>query len=137
MNRAIERLFYPLPDLRRTWVSRLVWWESRRAIYNVLVGGTGVISLGVVQVFAILPPHPAHLFVPWQAIVLYGVMANVCYTAGWGLDTLMGAVWREEAPEAAPLLFRQGMLFSIGLTLLPVVLAAASWGIRILQVLTR
>jgi hypothetical protein len=39
-------------------------------------------------------------------------------------------------PELGPLLFRQGVFFAVGLTLLPILLAVGSWVVRILITVT-
>mgnify|MGYP006185653499 CR=1 FL=1 len=46
MSSLVETL-YPLPDLRRTPLSMLRWWESRRLRYNLLVGSAGLVTLSV------------------------------------------------------------------------------------------
>jgi hypothetical protein len=37
----LANILYPLPDFRRTHLSRLLWWESRRLTCNRAVGKTG------------------------------------------------------------------------------------------------
>jgi hypothetical protein len=44
----------------------------------------------------------------------------------------MRVLWGEEAPLAGPALFRQGLSFAVGLTLLPIPLACLSWVARLL-----
>lgn len=128
---AVTELFYPLPDYRRTTWSLLAWWESRRLVYNAVVGGTGLVALGLVTLFTSLPPHPIPMAGLWRGVIVYGVLANVCYTGGWVLELAMKRLWGRLAPDAGPMLFRQGLIFSVGLTLLPVVVAGMSWLVRI------
>ena len=42
---ALARLLFPVPDVRRSPSTLLAWWESRRPIYNLIVGGTGLVTL--------------------------------------------------------------------------------------------
>jgi hypothetical protein len=62
------------------------WWESRRPTYNLIVGGAGLLTLGTIEVLSLLPPY-VPLQVPWQLVVVYGVLANVCYSFGFMLET--------------------------------------------------
>lgn len=131
MHSLADRL-YPLPDLRRTPLSLLRWWESRRLLYNGIVGTTGVLTVGALWVLTALPPFSEPL-APGVAAVgaaAYGLMANVCYSMGWGVEMVARWLWGREAPDLGPLLFRQGLIFSVGLTLLPVLVGAAAWVLR-------
>lgn len=132
MSNLVEYL-YPLPDFRRTPMSSLRWWESRRLVFNAAVGAAGMVTASVVTLFALLPPHPATLsFTGMAGIALvYAIAANVCYTLGWPIELLVRRVLGRKEPELGPLLFRQGVFFSVGLTLLPTLLAVVSWVVRI------
>jgi len=132
MSQLVEVL-YPVPDIRRTPLSSLRWWESRRLVYNKAVGAAGLVTLGVVSLFAALPPHPATISLPGMLAMaaVYAIAANGCYTAGWLIESLARTVWGRNAPDIGPLLFRQGLIFSVGLTLLPTILAVLSWVVRI------
>jgi len=130
---ALTRILFPLPDYRRTPASLLRWWESRRLTYNVAVGGAGLVTLGFLGLFTVLPPGlPGPVFV-WRGVVVYAVMANLGYCLGWLAEVAMRAVWREQAPDAGPALFRQGMSFAIGLTLLPIPLMGLTWLVRLVS----
>jgi len=133
---AIEKYFFtPVYHPRSAW-SILKWWESRRPLYNVCVGATGLVSVGAALLLAALPPHN----VPLQAalgdtalgVALYGVLANVCYSLGAPADMLLRRFLGDRAAAAGPVLFRYGFVFSIGLTLLPIPLAALGWLWRLL-----
>ena len=79
---ALARLLFPAPAIRRSPEIIFAWWESRRPTYNLIVGGTGLITLGTIQVLSMLPPHLL-MQVPWQVVVVYGICANVCYSLGF------------------------------------------------------
>jgi len=128
---ALTRVLFPLPDYRRTPLTLLRWWESRRLTYNLFVGGAGLLTLGCLGLFSVLPPGlPGPAFV-WRGVVVYAVLANLGYCLGWAAEMAMRAVWKERAPDAGPALFRQGVAFAVGLTLLPVPMMALSWLVRL------
>ena len=136
MSQLIEQL-YPLPDLRRTPLSTVKWWESRRLYYNRVVGTAGLVTLAGVSILAALPPFSS--LMPWQPLVIapivYGTAANVCYSLGWVAELVARAVWGRRAPDMGPLLFRQGLIFSVGLTLLPMLVMAMVYAARVVAFL--
>ncbi|MEP6732788.1 MAG: hypothetical protein ABJE10_19240 [bacterium] len=127
---ALARLLFPVPARRRTPATLLVWWESRRPTYNLLVGGTGVLTLATLQGLSWLPPHLSFQ-VPWQLVVLYGVTANICYSFGYLFDALLARMFGDEIAPVGPTLFRHGLVFSVGLTLLPI---GVAWGAYLFHV---
>ena len=48
-----------------------------------------------------------------------------------GVEIALQRLWRGRVHPVGPLLFRQGLSFSVGLTLLPVFLASATWVVRL------
>ncbi|HEX5724365.1 MAG TPA: hypothetical protein VFX98_02805 [Longimicrobiaceae bacterium] len=122
MSQLVEVL-HPLPDLRRTPLSSLRWWESRRLLFNKVVGATGLVTLSGVSVFFMLMGEFSVL--PMIAVAAaYGVAANVYYTLGWLIELVARAAWGRQAPDLGPLLFRYGLIFSVGLTRFPLLLVA-------------
>jgi len=120
---------FPPADQRRTTLSLLSWWESRRLTFNAIVGGTGLVTLLVVYFISFIPPS-ARMPLDWRPIAAYAVLANICYTFGWGIEALAQRVWGEKCPKLGPALFRQGVAFSVGLTLLPILLMSFTWVVR-------
>jgi hypothetical protein len=67
------------------------WWESRRVPYNLVLGIAGTFS-GFLALFTAvaastllsvdigIPNSPGFAMI---VVVLYAILANVCYTAGW------------------------------------------------------
>lgn len=125
--KPLTRLLFPLPALRRSPSTLLGWWESRRPAYNAIVGSAGVLTLATMQFIDWLPPHVLRIAVPWQAVVVYGVVANACYSCGFLLEVLCEGLWHGEVAPVGPSLFRQGLIFSVGLTLLPIIPAWMSY----------
>jgi len=127
MSTAIEKYFFtPLYYPRSNW-SVIGWWESRRPLYNVLVGSVGLVSLGV---NALLFPGPPLMFAGFA--LAYGLAANVCYTLGPLADILLRKILGDRAPAVGPAMFRYGLVFSLGLSALPVPIAIAG---KIMQIL--
>ena len=92
-------------------------------MYNAVVGATGVVTLGVANVIE-LSFGNGWFPVPWQAIVAYGLAANVCYTAGWMVENIAEHWLQRPVYGLGPALFRYGLVLTIGVTLLPVGLVA-------------
>jgi hypothetical protein len=134
---TLTEFLYPAPLVRRTPISLLRWWEARRLKYNLMVGATGVFSALTCAALLAAPPHSSTLDVRaiLMGTVAYAVLANVCYSLGWLSEMAARIVWRERAPYMGPLLFRQGLIFSVGLTLFPIILCGMSWVARVVDVL--
>jgi hypothetical protein len=73
----------------------------------------------------VLHPNRGTLLEPGMvlAVLAYALAANACYTLGWMAEVLARALWGREAPDMGPLLFREGLIFSVGLTLFPLLVA--------------
>ena len=124
----LTELLFPLPAHRRTALGILLWWESRRLVYNVIVGATGVVTLAVLTIAVLAAPAsdfgpPA--VTPWIPVLAYGILANVCYTLGPIIEATLEHAWKDRILPIGPALFRQGLAFSIGLTLLPIPIVIA------------
>ena len=128
---ALTRFFFA-PAARPAPWGVLAWWEARRPAYNLVVGAAGLLALVAAYGFGALPPHPAVVRVPWQIVLVYALMANLAYSAGPLADLWARRVGGERWAVVGPTLFRYGFVFAVGLTLMPVVVAAGSWGVRIL-----
>jgi hypothetical protein len=126
----IGDVLFPAPARRRTALGILTWWESRRLLYNLIVGGTGLVSLAFVLLIAAIPPAGLKLWPGWEPIVAYGVLANICFTFGPLIEITAERLWKGRVLPVGPSLFRQGLSFSVGLTLLPIFVASVSWLVR-------
>jgi len=109
------------------------WWESRRVAFNLIVGSAGVLSSLIVGIVALGSSFlvdsdfgtPGSPFVAVFAVMIYAVMANVCYTAGWVAELGIRKAWPEEADRFATLTLALGIVFAVLLTLSPAVLVGA------------
>jgi hypothetical protein len=127
---------FPAAATRRTTWSLLGWWESRRGFFNLAVGGTGLLTLLVIRLIALIPPG-VPMPTGWlRPVIVYGVLANVCYSLGWFAESAAQRVWGDRVRPLGPVLFRQGVAFSVGLTALPVLLVSLTWLLRVAGLLT-
>ena len=122
----LTEFFFPAPA-RRSVGGIVHWWESRRLAYNVFVGGAGLLSLGVMELIALLPPGLPGARVPLLGVVAFGVMANVCYLLGPAIEIALQKLWGEKLLPVGPGLFRMGLTFSVGLALFPALLVSIIW----------
>jgi hypothetical protein len=129
---SLADFLYAPPAPRNTW-GIIRWWESRRLKYNLIVGGSGVLSLGAIRILSALPPDPLHIPYLWQPIVAFGVLANLCYFLGPVAELAVEKLSRGKILPTGPSFYRMGLTFSVGLTLLPTLIFAVDWGIRILR----
>jgi hypothetical protein len=89
-----------------------------------------VFSLVVMRLISLVPPGVPFMF-DWRPVAAYGLLANVCYTFGWGIEMVLRRFMGRRAPAIGPALFRQGIAFSVGLTLLPILLVSIGWVARL------
>jgi hypothetical protein len=106
------------PTLVRSPLRVVQWWERRRPLYNVLVGGVGLGTLVYAELLSLLA-RGEWLRVEWQVIVAYGVAANLFYTFGSIAENLAERWLGRPLYGLGPALFRHGLVFSIGLTIFP------------------
>jgi hypothetical protein len=132
---SLAKALFPLPDFRRTPISLLGWWEQRRPLYNLAVGSAGIITLLAVKAISWLPPGLGTFEIPWVVVVAYAVLANCCYSLGWLTEVALTKLWGEDTPPIGPPLFRQGLAFSVGLTLLPIIIVSMGWLFKTAQVI--
>lgn len=131
---ALTEFLYPTPA-KRTVGGIVRWWEARRLKYNLVVGGAGLLSLGAMTVVSLIPPGIPGFFIAWQPIVVFGVMANVCYLLGPTVEVLVEKLFRGHILPVGPSLFRMGLTFSVGLALFPTLLITIVWILRLVGVL--
>jgi hypothetical protein len=121
---AVEKWFFTPLYYPRGPLQVIGWWERRRLLYNVSVGTAGMLTLAVAVGLGVLP-LPGTMPSEFMGVMLYGLLANVCYSAGFVADLALRRILGIRAPDVAPVLFRYGFVFSLGLTLLPIPLMVA------------
>ncbi len=115
---ALTRYFFPSGVARRSSWDTVRWWESRRLMYTAAVGSAGLVTLGWANLVTLIM-HGRLMPIPWQLPIVYGVLANVFYTLGWGAELALQRLIGDNAPTAGAAIFRYGFVFSVGLTLFP------------------
>ena len=99
------------------------WWEWRRLLYNLLLLVIGIASIIGFEFLMskVIPPgedaeEPMGLFL---GVILYAVMANLCYTAGWIVELGTRKADPIAARQRSKRMFRAGMWVSALLTTAP------------------
>jgi hypothetical protein len=127
----IAEFLYP-PPRHKPIGGIVLWWESRRLSYNLIVGATGSVSFTFAMVMSHLPPDP-NPGPPWVLPIVYALAAHLCYFFGPMLETLAETIWGRRMLPVGPALFRIGLTFSVCLTLLPIPITVYDWLIRIVR----
>jgi hypothetical protein len=104
------------------------WWETRRIAYNLIVGGTGIVTCAVDLLIAAAAwiffksdfgtPNGAFAIF---GVIFYGLMANLCFTGGWITELIVRRLWPGEADRFATTAFSLGLAFSVLLTPVPAI----------------
>jgi len=123
---ALTRLFFRNEVSCRSTAEVIGWWESRRLPFNVAIGATGVFAYAAVQLIFLVPPRPMPIPLGPSLVIalVYGVLANVCYTGGWMTELWLRKSLGRDTETVGPTLFRYGFAFSAGLTLFPIAIAS-------------
>jgi hypothetical protein len=128
MERLLEWPSKPVSPGTRQEI--IAWWESRRFRFNLYVGIVGAVSWVLVLVAGSAAAKPGVDFEEPIAMLLgpiiYGLLANVCYTLGWIVDTIS----YEGTPRTR--LYKAGIIFSVVATALPGVWAVVAWLITVI-----
>ena len=107
---ALTKFFFRAPYSLPKTGEILRWWESRRLGFNLAVGAAGLFSLTVVAVAEFLPPSSRLPTFPLGLVVIYGILANICYTMGPLADLVIckqvGPRLRRAGPGDFPVWFR-------------------------------
>ena len=107
------------------------WWELRRLLYNAVLLVVGLAAIaGMEWLMGRAVPVGEDAVEPMAlvlGVLVYGLMANLCYTLGWVIE-----LWgRKTDPASARLrgqwMFQVGLLFSSVLTSLPFWFAGVFW----------
>lgn len=129
---ALSDFLFPAPA-RRSARSILGWWEGRRLAYNAMVGTAGLVSLGATDLMVAMPPGSNSGGIPLVAVLVVGILANVCYSLGPMAELAIEKVSRGRVLPTGPALYRMGLTFSVGLVMLPTLIAGADWTFRMVR----
>jgi len=127
----LVRFLFPEPADRRAGAI-IKWWEKRRLPYNLIVGGSGLLTMGLASLGSLVPPAHPQVFFALAPIAVVGLLANICYTLGPAIEIAAHKLWGGRMLPVGPTLFRNGLMFSVGLTLvLPTIMMVLSWLVRV------
>ena len=134
MSSALVEFLYPKPA-KRTVGSIFKWWEKRRLAYNVIVGAAGVTGFAGAFLIGLVPPVSTLFLPPLGAIAVVGVLANVFYFLGPTVETVVEKFLGPDVLPTGPALYRMGLTFSVGLGLMPILIAMIVWVARVVGIL--
>lgn len=123
----LVNVLFPTPSIRRSPLAVWSWWESRRLTYNAVVGTAGLCTLAANLVLWGLPRGGLG---PLFVVAAYGLAANVCYSFGAVAEVLLERWLGRGTYGLGPALYRHGLVFSVGLTLLPIPVMAVGRVLR-------
>ena len=115
-------------------VEAIVWWEARRIPYNLIVGSAGIVTCVVVGFIAVAAQEffnsdfgvPDPPFFALFGVILYGILANICFTAGWIVELFLRRFSPRKADRFATNGFFYGVIFSVFLTRAPAALVGVA-----------
>jgi hypothetical protein len=132
MTSLTRYFFMPVYAPRSAW-SVIGWWESRRTLYNATLAVAGGLSIAAAQLLTLVVPETQRAPFPWAVVLVYAILANVCYSLGPAVDLFIRRRWGDEYSAVGPALFRYGFVFAVGLTLLPIPLVILQIVLRLLH----
>jgi hypothetical protein len=110
------------------------WWELRRLLYNAALLFIGLAAIGCMEwLMGQVVPAGEDAIEPMAlvlGVVVYGIMANLCYTLGWVIELRRRRTDPVAARQRGQWMFRAGLLFSRVLTSLPFWFACLMWGLH-------
>ncbi len=127
----LSRLLYPRAAARSAGAI-VKWWEKRRLSYNLIVGGGAGLSVVIGSLLWLLPPNDLPLeIIPLEGYLGFLFLINLSYSVGPATEFLAHKIWGTHVRPVGPTLFRMGLTFSLGLTLvLPVIVFMIQWVFR-------
>ncbi|WP_419940583.1 hypothetical protein [Candidatus Palauibacter sp.] len=122
---ALGDFLYPPPAGRR--VGAIIrWWEKRRLPYNLIIGGTGFVTMTIGSLIMGLNGDFEPL--SWvRSGIFWLVAANVSYTLGPIAEIALQKLFGRTLLPAGPLLFRAAVTIAVGVTLLPIIFIALGY----------
>ncbi|MGA2754871.1 MAG: hypothetical protein ABSE53_14015 [Terracidiphilus sp.] len=105
------------------------WWELRRLPYNAILFVIGIASIFAMEFFAqkVNSAGDAPELETGLTIVLYGLIANLCYTLGWIVELIARRKDKARARLRAKKLFLMGLWGSCLLTSAPFWFGVVFW----------
>lgn len=113
----LSHLLYPRAAARSAGAI-VKWWEKRRLSYNLILGGGAGLSVVIGSLLWLLPPNDLPLeIIPLEGYLGFLFLINLSYSVGPATEFLAHRLWGTHVRPVGPTLFRMGLTFSLGLTL--------------------
>jgi hypothetical protein len=127
----LSHLLYPRAAARSAGAI-VKWWEKRRLSYNLILGGGAGLSVVIGSLLWLLPPNDLPLeIIPLEGYLGFLFLINLSYSVGPATEFLAHKLWGTHVRPVGPTLFRMGLTFSLGLTLvLPLIVFMIQWVFR-------
>ena len=125
---VLVRFLYPAPAERK--VGRIIkWWEKRRLAYNAVLAGCGMGTIFM----ALLTLNPlSEVVQALPAILPFAIMANLCYTLGWMVESVLHRIWGRSLRPVGPALFRAGLTLGVGVAfVIPTIMLMVAFVVRL------
>jgi hypothetical protein len=112
------------PQSKGSSIETIVWWESRRIPYNLIVGSFALVCF---ILFALAIDCSGHLkpgedaFEPLMLFVGL-ILMNVCYTGGWIVEVIGRMIGIIRSQYFSPILLKFGLGFSLFVVSLPAII---------------
>lgn len=107
------------------------WWEIRRIPFNLALFVTGATTIFVFEAIGGRHVQPGEDVIEpvllLMGVIAYGVAANACYTLGWVTEMLWSQGDTSQTQALRSKIYRQGLIFSVLLTLFPAVIVFLVW----------
>lgn len=103
--------FLSVPEGERSALNVVAWWESRRMVFNLVVGVCGLPTL----MLMFLMHFPLGFLI--GGTIAYALVANACYTLGWMAELVTRVCFAEKSRHMGPMLLTLGLVFSVTITL--------------------
>jgi hypothetical protein len=107
------------------------WWELRRILYNAVLFAIGIASILAMEwLMGKVIPVGEDAIEPFAlaiGVIVYAIMANLCYTLGWMVELGTATADGTSAPSRSKKLFAGGLWFSCVLTTTPFWFGLVFW----------
>ena len=120
LKKFLEWFFAPIKE-PISILGVILWWEKRRIPFNFIIGIYGIISLMIFYWAIMTSGHlsPGEDAVEPLVLIAAPFLVNICYTAGWFIETFLRIINRSISPKLGVVLLKSGLAFSLFIISIP------------------